>query len=268
MSDTEQKARERAQRLYLQGLRLFARSQDSADMESLELAAEMWQRAWELYIKMGDETKARELETSIVALYKRKYLEAHERKAQRDDIVKISDNWDTFLKIGCFGFGGPMAVFTLLEEELVHERNILTHKDFLEGAVLGNVLPGPVTMDIVTYTGYKLNKWSGALKSTLVFILPSFIMMIVLAMLYTKYSVTPRIATVLKCLGAAVTGLILSVGLKLGKAEIKDYREVFVLVLAFVSALILKLDIIAVVGVAGLLGIILYRHRPEKDQVK
>ncbi len=264
----EETAREQAEQFYVQGLRVFARTRETVDMESLEHVAELWQKAWDLFQKIGDESRARELETSMAALYKRKYLTVHERNESRDDILKDFESWEMFFKIGCFGFGGPYAVFALLEDELVHHRKILSNDDFLEGAVLGNVLPGPVTMDIVTYTGYKLNKWSGALKSTLVFILPSFIMMIVLTMLYTKYSVTPRVTTVFKCLGAAVTGLILSVGLKLGKAELKDYREVFILVLAFVSTLILKLDIIVTVGVAGLLGIILYRGSPEEDKVK
>ena len=60
-------------------------------------------------------------------------------------------------------------------------------------------------------------------KAHLVFILPSFILMLILAMLYDKYSITPRVEQVLKCLGAAVTGLIISVGLKLSKTEMKGY---------------------------------------------
>ncbi len=119
-------------------------------------------------------------------------------------------------------------------------------------------------MDIVTYTGYKLKKWSGALISTLVFILPSFVIMIILAMLYDKYSITPKIAAVLKCLGAAVTGLILSVALKLSKAEMKDYRELCVLIWAFASSIIFKLDIVVIVGLCGLVGIVLYHDDPQE----
>jgi chromate transporter len=267
---TKQKIRKQADQLYRRGLHAFAGSPDSADAdtEGLELVAQLWQKAWELYREIGDKSKARELEKSLAALYKNKYLKVHETREQQGGIIEKFKDWFMFFKIGCFGFGGPMAVFSLLQDELVREKQILTDKDFLEGAVLGDVLPGPVTMDIVTYTGYKLKKWSGALISTLVFILPSFVLMIILAMLYDRYSITPKVEQVFRCLGAAVTGLILSVGLKLSKTEMKDYRELCILLWAFASALIFKLDIVVIVGFAGLVGIVVYHDDTEEQQVK
>ena len=256
----QEKTREQADQLYRRGLQLFARS---ADTESLELADKLWQEALKLYRRAGDKSKAEQLQKSLVGLYRDKYLKTHGKK-EKQGIVENFKDWLVFFKIGCFGFGGPMAIFTLLQDELVHEKQILTDKDFLEGAVLGDVLPGPVTMDIVTYTGYKLKKWYGAFIATLVFILPSFIIMLVLAMLYDKYSITPKVAGVLKCLGAAVTGLILSVALKLSKAEMKDYRELCVLIWAFASSIIFKLDIVVIVGLCGLVGIVLYHDDPEE----
>lgn len=266
-AETKQKIRKQADQLHLQGLHIFARSQNSADVESTEHTARLWLKAWKLYHGLGDKTKAKELKKSLAALYKSKYLKVHRQKQQHGIIGKFKD-WLMFFKIGCFGFGGPMAVFTLLQDELVREKKILTDKDFLEGAVLGDVLPGPVTMDIVTYTGYKLKKWSGALISTLIFILPSFLLMLVLAILYNKYRITPKVEQVFKCLGAAVTGLIVSVGLKLSKAEMKDYREMLVCIWAFASALIFKLDIVVIVALAGLAGIILYYDDSELQQLK
>lgn len=264
----EQETRKQAEQFYRQGLHLYARSEKSADMKSLMLVAQLWQKAWELYRKIGDESKASELEKSLVALYKKRYLELHKSNEKHRSVARKFNEWTMFFKIGCFGFGGPMAVFTLLEDELVGRKKILTNKDFLEGAVLGDVLPGPVTMDIVTYTGYKLNKWSGALISTAAFILPSFVIMIILAMLYDKYSVTPRVEAVLRCLGAAVTGLILSVGLKLSQSEMKDYRELCILIWAFASSFVFKLDIMVIVALAGIVGIVLYHEDPDELQEK
>ncbi len=254
------KIREQADQLYRRGLHIAGRSEDA---ESLEIAAELWQKALKLYRKAGDKSKTEQLKKSLVGLYRDKYVKTRGKEEKRSVAGKFKD-WFMFFKIGCFGFGGPMAIFTLLQDELVHKKQILTDKDFLEGAVLGDVLPGPVTMDIVTYTGYKLKKWYGAFIATLVFILPSFVIMLILAMLYDQYSVTPKVATVLKCLGAAVTGLILSVALKLSKAEMKDYRELCVLLWAFASSLIFKLDIVLIVGLSGLVGIVLYHEDGEK----
>ncbi len=253
--------------MYLQGLlHAFAGAGNSADTESRKRADGLWREAQKLYNRAGDKIRAKELSQSLAILYKKEYLKS--RSKRKGSIVGKFENWLMFLKIGCFGFGGPMAVFSLLQDELVREKQILTDKDFLEGAVLGDVLPGPVTMDIVTYTGYKLKKWTGALISTVAFILPSFVLMIILAMLYDKYSITPRIAEVLKCLGAAVTGLILFVALKLTKAEMKDYRELCILIWAFASSLIFKLDIVIIVGLCGLVAIVIYHDEPKKSDTK
>ncbi|MBW7992532.1 MAG: hypothetical protein FVQ84_21295 [Planctomycetes bacterium] len=263
-----EKLKEQAERLYLQGLlHAFAGAGNSADTESRKRAAGLWRQARKLYQKAGDKNRARELSQSLAILYKKEYLNSHNSKKKCSIAGKFKD-WLMFLKIGCFGFGGPMAVFSLLQDELVREKQILTDKDFLEGAVLGDVLPGPVTMDIVTYTGYKLKKWYGALISTVAFILPSFVLMIILAILYDKYSITPQISVVFKCLGAAVTGLILSVALKLTRAEMKDYRELCILIWAFASSLIFKLDIVIIVGLCGLVSIVIYHDEPKKSETK
>ncbi len=261
----DEKTKHQAEQLYMRGLHVFARC---ADTQSLKLVAELWQQAYELYREIGDKSKAGELEKLLAGFYKKKYTLVQQRKQPKPGLIERFNDWIMFLKIGCFGFGGPMAVFTLLEDELVRRRHILTNADFLEGAVLGDVLPGPVTMDIVTYTGYKLKKWSGAAISTAVFILPSFILMIALVMLYDRYHITPKVEQVFKCLGAAVTGLIISVGMRLAKGEMKDYRELCILIWAFASSLIFKLDIVVIVGLAGIVGIVLYHKDAEKQQLK
>ncbi|MFB0525880.1 MAG: chromate transporter [bacterium] len=258
----KQNIRKQADDLYRRGLLVF---NQPVTKETLRLVTELWQEALKLYRRVGDRSKAREIEKALINLYRKKPIRINNKEKQGSNIPVKFANWDLFFKIGCLGFGGPMAVFSLLENELVRQRKILTDKDFLEGAVLGDILPGPVTMDIVTYTGYKLKKWSGAVLSTVVFILPSFILMIILAMLYNKYQITPKVEAIFKCLGAAVTGLIVSVGLKLGEQEIQDYRGAGILIWAFTSALIFKFDILTVVGLAGIAGTLLYIGTTEKE---
>jgi len=258
----EKNIRKQADELYRRGLLVF---NQPITKERLKLVSELWQKALKLYCRVGDRSKAREIEKALINLYKKKSIKINKKERQGSNIPVRFTNWDLFFKIGCLGFGGPMAVFSLLENELVRKRKILTDKDFLEGAVLGDILPGPVTMDIVTYTGYKLKKWSGAMLSTVVFILPSFILMIILAMLYDKYQITPKVETIFKCLGAAVTGLIVSVGLRLGEKEIQDYRGAGILIWAFTSSLIFKFDILTVVGLAGIAGTLLYIGTTEKE---
>lgn len=256
--------RQKADELYKRGLLIFAQP---LNKERLALLNQIWEQALKLYGQIGDADKVHSIESALVKLYKQI---SHYDSI---DAIKLppSDSdfkdWDTFFKIGCYGFGGPMAVFSLLHEDLVGRKKILTNQDFLEGAVLGDILPGPVTMDIVTYAGYKLKKWTGAFISTLVFILPSFILMLLIAVFYDKFTMIPRIENMFKCLSAVVTGLIISVGMKLGESEIKEYYSVGIFIWAFVSSLIFKMDIILVVGLAGLAGILLYTP-PWKNKTR
>ncbi|UCG58851.1 MAG: chromate transporter, partial [Phycisphaerales bacterium] len=135
----KEKLKERAERLYLQGLRAFTSSANPVDTESMKRTAGFWQQAWELCRKAGDKDRAKALKKSLTVLYRKEYLKSHKSKEKQGSIIRKFKDWFMFFKIGCFGFGGPMAVFTLLRDELVRERQILTDKDFLEGAVLGDV---------------------------------------------------------------------------------------------------------------------------------
>ena len=256
-----------AEELYRQGLLILYQP----GKDSLKRITELWQKAIELYRENGEKDKAVEIEKNLIKLHRRAdnsnlFLPPESVnetvKQSQDEATGVKDfnEWSVFLKIGCFGFGGPMAVFSLLQDELVSRKKILTNNDFLEGAVLGDILPGPVTMDIVTYTGYKLKKWSGAIKASLLFILPSFIIILIIAMFYDKLIAIPKVETILKCLGAAVTGLIVSVGIKLGEQLIKDYYSVGILIWAFTSSLIFKFDILWVVLLSGVAGMIMYRQ--------
>lgn len=244
--------KEQADNLYKKALFLLNQPLDN---EKLNYIQNLLNQSLKLYQQISDEEKTKEVESILTKINTNGHIN---QKPQLANVDKNFKNWDIFLKIGCFGFGGPMGVFSLLQNELVDRKKILTSKDFLEGAVLGDILPGPVTMDIVTYTGYKLKRWKGATISTLLFILPSFILMIIIAMLYDKLILLPKLQGILKKCAAVVVGLIISVGIKLCEQEIKDYRTMGILIWAFISSLIFKFDILATVALAGLAGILLY----------
>ena len=246
----------RADRLFQQGLFLY---KDNKKPEVLKMVAGFWQEAIKLYKQLGDQEKIKEIKSYCARLTIKVAPPKIVEKLfiNKTNSTKEFKDWSIFFKIGLFGVGGPLAVLSLLQEELVNRKKIMTNKDFLEGAVLGDILPGPVTMDIVTYAGFKLRGWWGAFYSTAIFILPSFLLMILLAILYTKYNSLPLITNIFQCLGAAVTAIIIAVGLQLGKEEIRDYYGLGILIWAFVSSMVFKFDILIVVGLSGLVGMLL-----------
>ncbi|MDD5657884.1 MAG: chromate transporter, partial [Elusimicrobia bacterium] len=169
MDEDLERLRAQARRLDHMG-HLARRS--AATPDGLRAAASYWRQARELYRRGGEAGKAAELEARLGRLVSRLVglpgrlaranasgLEAAlEPDLPRTEVWSRGRNgrafraWHSFLTIGCFGFGGPMAVWSLLHNEMVKRHKVLSNRDFLEAAVLGDILPGPVTMDIVTYT--------------------------------------------------------------------------------------------------------------------
>lgn len=256
-----------ADRCGMRGFLLCARARTPKQFAE---AARLWEKALKLYRSAGDVKMAAQIEERLHDVSRRLSrpvvgeggLAARGWKPASGVRERFHDWW-VFFKIGCFGVGGPMAVWALLQEELVVRKKVMSSREFLEAAVLGDILPGPVTMDIVTYAGFKLRGWLGAFYSTMLFILPSFVLMLVVAQLYGKYSSVPLITEAFQCLGAAVTAVVIAVGLKLGKEEITDPCTAGIFLWAFVSSMLFKIDIMFVVGLAGGAGLLLELVRRE-----
>ena len=90
----------------------------------------------------------------------------------------------SFLKIGLVGFGGGLAVIAQIRSLVVHKRRWFTDHEFAEAFALAQSLPGTNAGNAATYIGYRLRGWRGAAVALTAFILPSMLMMILLAILY------------------------------------------------------------------------------------
>ena len=114
----------------------------------------------------------------------------------------------TFFKIGLFTFGGGYAMIPLIQEEIVNFNiDEYTFTDFI---AISESTPGPFAINIATFIGYSSNGILGAAIATLGVILPSFIIMLILAMLYNKFKNTTFFKTFIKTLTPVILALILS----------------------------------------------------------
>ena len=89
-----------------------------------------------------------------------------------------------FLRIGATAFGGLGAGLALIERDLVEKRRLLTSEDVTEALTYTKLLPGSTVIQVVSYLGYKLRGWSGSALATAAFVLPSALLMVLLAALY------------------------------------------------------------------------------------
>jgi chromate transporter len=161
----------------------------------------------------------------------------------------------SFLKIGTVGFGGGLAVIAQIRTLAVQERRWLTEQEFASGFALGQTLPGTAAGNVATYVGLRLRGWRGAGVSIAGFILPSMLMMIVLAILYRHLRYLPDTDRLFLGLNAAVVALIIVTAWRMGRNTlIKPWQwllaVVSCIVVAFFSA-----TVIEVVLAAGLVGI-------------
>ncbi|HEY9093614.1 MAG TPA: chromate transporter [Candidatus Cryosericum sp.] len=86
-----------------------------------------------------------------------------------------------FFKVGLFTFGGGQAMIPLLQKELVLGLRWISMQDFLDFVAISEITPGPVAINMATFAGYKLHGLTGALVSSLGVILPSFIIILIIA---------------------------------------------------------------------------------------
>jgi chromate transporter len=161
----------------------------------------------------------------------------------------------SLLKIGIVGFGGGYAVISQIRSLVVHQRRWLTEQDFAAGFALAQSLPGTAAGNTATYVGLRLRGWRGAAVAITGFILPSMLMMIVLAILYRHLRYLPDTDRLFRGLNAAVVALVIVTAWRIGSTTLyKPWQwllgVVSCLVVAFFSA-----TVIEVVLAAGLIGI-------------
>ena len=92
----------------------------------------------------------------------------------------------TFAKIGMFTIGGGYAMIPLIEREIV-KKNWMSKDEFMEMFALTQSLPGVFAVNISIFVGYKLHKVSGSLVCALATILPSFVIMMLIAMFFARF---------------------------------------------------------------------------------
>jgi len=128
----------------------------------------------------------------------------------------------TWLKISLLGFGGPSAHVALMLDEVVERRRWLTREGFLEVMALINLLPGPNTSEVGMCIGYMQRGWRGMLAAGLAFLLPTWILVTTLSILYFRFGTLPQVEPLLWGLKPVIVGVVLAAGWRIGRAGVKN----------------------------------------------
>lgn len=166
----------------------------------------------------------------------------------------------TFFKIGLFNFGGGYAMISFIQNEVVVKQPWLSTAEFTDVVAVSQVTPGPIGINLATYTGYMAphTVWGSVVATTAV-CLPSFILMILISKFFLRHRYNPNVQNVLAALRPAVIGLIGAAALLLSNAEnFVDYKAVFIFVVAFALTLRFKVSPVKLIALAGLAGWLIY----------
>jgi chromate transporter len=141
-----------------------------------------------------------------------------------------------FLKLGTFGFGGPIALVGYMQRDLVESRRWIGLKDYKEGLALAQLAPGPLAAQLAIYLGWLDHGILGATLVAIAFVLPSFLMVLALSAAYLGYGGISWMQGAFYGIGAAVIAIIGRSAYKLTKSTLGQDRLLWILFLA--SALV------------------------------
>jgi chromate transporter len=149
--------------------------------------------------------------------------------------VPLREIFKVFFIIGATGFGGGMAIVSLIERYCVHDKRWVSMEEFMHGLAFGQIL-GPFSLNTCTFVGYYLRGVAGGIAAAVGFIAPSFCLISLLSWLYFRFHELPQLQSALKGTNPVVIGLILVAAVGMAKSKVRT-RSAWVMALsAFVAA--------------------------------
>jgi chromate transporter len=159
----------------------------------------------------------------------------------------------SFFKLGWTAFGGP-AMIVHIRKMAVEQKQWLDETTFRNGVALCQMIPGATAMQAAAYVGFKTRSVFGAGASFIGFALPAFLIMVVLSAAYAKGHSLPPIISAFKGLQVIVTAIVAHAAFTFGKTWLKDWRGMFVALMA-AAMFGLGINPILVIIVAAMSGL-------------
>lgn len=157
-----------------------------------------------------------------------------------------------YLKLGTWGFGGPVALVGYMHRDLVDEKKWITEEDYKEGLALSQLAPGPLAAQLAIYIGYVHYRVLGATLAGVAFVLPSFLMVLGIGYAYISYGGLPWMQAVFYGVGAAVIGIIAIGSYKLTTKSIgKDSLLWIIFFVLAISTFITEQEILWLIILGG-----------------
>jgi chromate transporter len=169
-----------------------------------------------------------------------------------------------FLRLGCLGFGGPVALVGQMERELVDDKKWLTKEQMREAIAICQSLPGPLAIQVGVYVSYLRGGFWGAWAGGWAFILPNFVIVAALGALYVYLGDLQPVTAIFYGVSPAVIALILHSCYRLAKLGMEDRLQWLIAAVCLAVTVILQAEVALLFIGAGIVGILYYGNLFKK----
>ena len=162
----------------------------------------------------------------------------------------------TFFHIGIFTLGGGYAMIPLIEEEVVNKHRWVEKEEMLDLIAIAQSCPGVFAINIAIFIGYKLHKIRGAICTTLGTVLPSFLIILAIAIFFKQFEDNKVVAAIFRGIRPAVVALIAVPTFRLGQRANLNRYTIWIPVVCALAIWALGVSPIYIIIIAGLAGYI------------
>lgn len=178
------------------------------------------------------------------------------------DFMKII--FEIFLsifKIGAFTFGGGYAMIPLIEQEVVNNKKWLNKDEFMDVLVVAQSFPGAMAINASIFLGYRIAGILGAISALIAVILPSFIIIILIAAFFMQFRNNYYVNAAFMGITAAVPMLVLVGAISLAKGIPKNLRSLITILISLIALIFFHINPVVVIIVSGVYGAIFLRGK-------
>jgi chromate transporter len=181
------------------------------------------------------------------------------------DTVSLGGLAAYFLRLGTFGFGGPIALTAAMQRDLVVDRRWVTVEEYKEGLALAQLAPGPLAAQLAIYLGWARWRLLGATVAGLAFVGPSFLMVLALSAFYIRFGELSWMQGAFYGIGAAVIAIVARGAGKLLRSSVGHDRLLWAVVL--VNAVVVAWVEAEILWVFALSGIVVLVWRAWRGRI-
>lgn len=166
------------------------------------------------------------------------------------------NSFGTFFKIGLFTIGGGYAMVPLIEEEIVNKKQWIAKEDFIDLLAIAQSVPGVFAVNLSIFIGYKLRKFPGALAMALGTILPSFLIILGIALFFQRFKEYEAVENIFKGIRPAVVALIAAPTFNMSKSAKINKYNVWIPIVSALLIWLLGVSPVYIIALAGVGGFI------------